>query len=81
MTDKGEIKELDQIDLLERRRCGCQERLSLHSEYFKEEDIIRPINLEVKTKRELRKDEISCCVYPTKHAKEEMFVLLSFCGL
>ena len=54
---------------------------SLCSGHFKEEDIVRPINLKVKTKRELRKDEIGCCVYPTKHAKLETSGLLSFSGL
>lgn len=63
-------EKVDGIDLFDRRKMWAPgQTFSLRSKHFKEDDIIRPINLEVKTKRELRKDEITCFVYLTKHAK------------
>ena len=43
----------------------------LCSEHFTVDDFERPLNMELNLKRELKKDSIGFCVYPTKHAKRE----------
>ena len=44
---------------------------SLCSKHFTADDFERPLNMELNLKRELKKDSIGFCVYPTIHAKHE----------
>ena len=42
---------------------------SLCSEHYASDDFQRPLNTEVNLKRDLKKDEIGVCVFPSIHAK------------
>ena len=56
--------------VLERRKMWVLGKTSsLCSEHFTADDLERPLNVELNLKRELKKDSIGVCVYPTKHAK------------
>ena len=44
---------------------------SLCSEHFAPDDFQRPLNKEVNLKRDLKKDEIGVCVFPSIHAKRK----------
>ena len=45
---------------------------SLCSKYFAPDDFQRPLNTEVNFKRDLEKDEIGVCVFPSIHANGKM---------
>ena len=44
---------------------------SLCSEHFASDDFQRPLNTEVNLQRDLKKDEIGVCVFPSIHAKRK----------
>ena len=44
---------------------------SLCSKHFAPDDFQRPLNTEVNLKRDLKKDEIGLCVFPSMHAKRK----------
>ena len=58
--------------VLERRKMWVPGKTSsLCSKHFTADDFERPLNMELNLKRELKKDSIGFCVYPTIHAKRE----------
>ena len=44
---------------------------SLCSDHFAVDDFERLLSMEFNLKRDLKKDVIGVCVYPTKHAKQK----------
>ena len=58
--------------VLERRKMWVPGKTSsLCSVHFAPDDFERPLNKEVNLKRDLKKDEIGVCVFPSIHAKRK----------
>ena len=58
--------------VLERRKNWVPGKTSLWSVHFTEDDFTRPPNLGiVKMKRELKRDEVGVCVFPSRHISRE----------
>ena len=58
--------------VLERRKMWVPGKTSsLCSVHFAPDDFQRPLNKEVNLKRDLKKDEIGVCVFPSIHAKRK----------
>ena len=64
-------KAVDQLRVGEEEDVGAGKSSSLCSDHFTADDFDRPLNMELNLKRDLKKDDIGVCVYPTKHAKRE----------